>query len=72
MWDQKQVEMEFMELAWHSATFDEKIDEKNQQCKLGIHLQKKLLLEACLELMSDKSIIAIQEYGGCRINIFKY
>ena len=47
-----------------SASFDEKIEEKNQLFKLVILLQKNLLLEACLELMSGDSIIAIQDMGA--------
>ena len=47
-----------------SATFDEKIEEKKPTVQVGDPFTEKLLLEACLELMSDKSIIAIQDMGA--------
>ncbi len=47
-----------------SAIFDEKIDEKKQTVQVGDPFTEKLLLEACLELMSDKSIISIQDMGA--------
>jgi phosphoribosylformylglycinamidine synthase len=47
-----------------SAIFDEKIDEKKPTVQVGDPFTEKLLLEACLELMSDKSIIAIQDMGA--------
>jgi len=47
-----------------SATFDDKIDEKKPTVQVGDPFTEKLLLEACLELMSDKSIISIQDMGA--------
>jgi len=47
-----------------SAIFDEKIDEKKPTVQVGDPFTEKLLLEACLELMSDKSIISIQDMGA--------
>ncbi len=47
-----------------SAIFDDKIEEKKPTVQVGDPFTEKLLLEACLELMSDKSIIAIQDMGA--------
>jgi len=47
-----------------SATFDDKIEEKKPTVQVGDPFTEKLLLEACLELMSDNSIIAIQDMGA--------
>ena len=47
-----------------SATFDDKIDEKKPTVQVGDPFTEKLLLEACLELMADKSIISIQDMGA--------
>ena len=47
-----------------SAIFDEKIEEKKPTVQVGDPFTEKLLLEACLELMSDKSIISIQDMGA--------
>ena len=47
-----------------SATFDNKIDEKKPTVQVGDPFTEKLLLEACLELMADNSIIAIQDMGA--------
>ena len=47
-----------------SATFDEKIEEKKPTVQVGDPFTEKLLLEACLELMVDNSIIAIQDMGA--------
>ena len=47
-----------------SATFDEKIEEKKPTVQVGDPFTEKLLLEACLELMADNSIIAIQDMGA--------
>ena len=47
-----------------SATFDDKIEEKKPTVQVGDPFTEKLLLEACLELMEDKSIIAIQDMGA--------
>ena len=46
-----------------SASFDEKIEEKNH-CTSWRSITEKLLLEACLELMAGDSIIAIQDMGA--------
>ncbi len=47
-----------------SAIFDEKIEEKKPTVQIGDPFTEKLLLEACLELMADNSIIAIQDMGA--------
>jgi len=47
-----------------SAIFDEKIEEKKPTVQVGDPFTEKLLLEACLELMADNSIIAIQDMGA--------
>ena len=47
-----------------SATFDDKIEEKKPTVQVGDPFTEKLLLEACLELMSDNSIISIQDMGA--------
>ncbi len=47
-----------------SAIFDEKIEEKKPTVQVGDPFTEKLLLEACLELMSDDSIISIQDMGA--------
>ena len=47
-----------------SAVFDDKIEEKKPTVQVGDPFTEKLLLEACLELMADDSIIAIQDMGA--------
>jgi len=47
-----------------SAVFDEKIEEKKPTVQVGDPFTEKLLLEACLELMADNSIISIQDMGA--------
>ncbi len=47
-----------------SAKFDDKIEEKKPTVQVGDPFTEKLLLEACLELMKDNSIIAIQDMGA--------
>ena len=47
-----------------SAVFDKKIEEKKPTVQVGDPFTEKLLLEACLELMTDNSIIAIQDMGA--------
>ncbi len=47
-----------------SASFDEKIEEKKPTVQVVDPFTEKLLLEACLELMSGDSIIAIQDMGA--------
>jgi phosphoribosylformylglycinamidine synthase II len=47
-----------------SAVFDENIEEKKPTVQVGDPFTEKLLLEACLELMSGDSIIAIQDMGA--------
>ena len=47
-----------------SAIFDDKIEEKKPTVQVGDPFTEKLLLEACLELMSGKSIISIQDMGA--------
>jgi phosphoribosylformylglycinamidine synthase len=47
-----------------SASFDENIEEKKPTVQVGDPFAEKLLLEACLELMTGDSIIAIQDMGA--------
>jgi len=47
-----------------SAIFDDQIEEKKPTVQVGDPFTEKLLLEACLELMADRSIIAIQDMGA--------
>ena len=47
-----------------SAEFDEQTDEKRPTVQVGDPFTEKLLLEACLELMSSDAIIAIQDMGA--------
>ena len=46
-----------------SAVFDDQIEEK-PTVQVGDPFTEKLLLEACLELMADDSIISIQDMGA--------
>ena len=47
-----------------SAEFDENSEEKKPTVQVGDPFTEKLLMEACLELMKDKSIISIQDMGA--------
>ena len=47
-----------------SAEFDENSEEKKPTVQVGDPFTEKLLLEACLELMKDNSIISIQDMGA--------
>ena len=47
-----------------SAEFDYNIEEKKPTVQVGDPFAEKLLLEACLELMKDDSIISIQDMGA--------
>jgi len=47
-----------------SAEFDKNIEEKKPTVQVGDPFTEKLLLEACLELMKDDSIISIQDMGA--------
>jgi phosphoribosylformylglycinamidine synthase II len=47
-----------------SAEFDENSDDKRPTVQVGDPFTEKLLMEACLELMRDKSIISIQDMGA--------
>ncbi len=47
-----------------SAEFDKNTEEKKPTVQVGDPFTEKLLLEACLELMKDDSIIAIQDMGA--------
>ena len=47
-----------------SAIFDDKIEEKKPTVQVGDPFTEKLLLEACMELMSGDSIISIQDMGA--------
>ncbi len=47
-----------------SAEFDDNSDEKRPTVQVGDPFTEKLLIEACLELMSSDAIIAIQDMGA--------
>ncbi|CUW39945.1 Phosphoribosylformylglycinamidine synthase 2 [Magnetospirillum sp. XM-1] len=47
-----------------SAEFDEKSEEKRPTVQVGDPFTEKLLIEACLELMSTDAIVAIQDMGA--------
>jgi len=47
-----------------SAKFEDDVDEKKPTVQVGDPFTEKLLLEACLELMKDDSIISIQDMGA--------
>jgi len=47
-----------------SAEFDDDIEQKKPTVQVGDPFTEKLLLEACLELMKDNSIISIQDMGA--------
>ncbi len=47
-----------------SAEFDENSDEKKPTVQVGDPFTEKLLMEACLELMKEDSIISIQDMGA--------
>ncbi len=47
-----------------SAEFGENAEEKKPTVQVGDPFTEKLLLEACLELMKDDSIISIQDMGA--------
>ncbi len=47
-----------------SAEFDENSEEKKPTVQVGDPFAEKLLMEACLELMKDNSIISIQDMGA--------
>jgi len=47
-----------------SASFDKNAEEKKTTVQVGDPFTEKLLLEACLELMKDNSIISIQDMGA--------
>ena len=47
-----------------SAEFDENSENKKPTVQVGDPFTEKLLMEACLELMKDKSIISIQDMGA--------
>ena len=47
-----------------SAEFDDSVEKKKPTVQVGDPFTEKLLLEACLELMKDDSIIAIQDMGA--------
>ena len=47
-----------------SAEFDESSDDKKPTVQVGDPFTEKLLMEACLELMKDNSIISIQDMGA--------
>jgi len=47
-----------------SAEFNENSEEKKPTVQVGDPFTEKLLMEACLELMKDESIISIQDMGA--------
>jgi len=47
-----------------SAEFDDSSDDKKPTVQVGDPFTEKLLMEACLELMKDNSIISIQDMGA--------
>ena len=47
-----------------SAEFDDDSEEKKPTVQVGDPFTEKLLLEACLELMKEDAIIAIQDMGA--------
>tara|TARA_B100001123_G_scaffold446265_1_gene600132 strand:- start:1299 stop:3491 length:2193 start_codon:yes stop_codon:yes gene_type:complete len=47
-----------------SAVFDRNTEEKKPTVQVGDPFTEKLLLEACMELMQDDSIISIQDMGA--------
>ncbi len=47
-----------------SAEFDENSEDKKPTVQVGDPFTEKLLLEACLELMKDDSVISIQDMGA--------
>tara|TARA_B100000965_G_scaffold364556_1_gene348303 strand:+ start:600 stop:2780 length:2181 start_codon:yes stop_codon:yes gene_type:complete len=47
-----------------SAEFDENSEDKKPTVQVGDPFTEKLLMEACLELMKDNSIISIQDMGA--------
>jgi len=47
-----------------SSEFDDNSDKKKPTVQVGDPFTEKLLLEACLELMKDNSIISIQDMGA--------
>jgi phosphoribosylformylglycinamidine synthase subunit PurL len=47
-----------------SAEFDEKSSEKRPAVQVGDPFMEKLLLEACLELMTTDAIVSIQDMGA--------
>ncbi|WP_349368976.1 phosphoribosylformylglycinamidine synthase subunit PurL [Salinarimonas sp.] len=47
-----------------SASFDESAEEKRPTVQVGDPFAEKLLLEACLELMTTGAVVAIQDMGA--------
>ena len=47
-----------------SAEFDERTDEKRPAVQVGDPFMEKLLLEACLEVMSTGALVGIQDMGA--------
>ncbi len=47
-----------------SAEFDEQTEEKRPTVQVGDPFTEKLVLEACLELMAENAILAIQDMGA--------
>ena len=59
----KLEEMVFTELQWHRQNLMKTLKKKTT-VQVGDPFAEKLLLEACLELMKDNSIISIQDMGA--------
>ena len=59
----KLVEMEFMEHQWLQLNLMKTL-KKKPTVQVGDPFTEKLLMEACLELMKDESIISIQDMGA--------
>lgn len=54
-----------------SAEFDEETEEKRPTVQVGDPFAEKLLLEACLELMAEDAILAIQDMGAAGLTLKK-
>ena len=63
MSDPKQDVTEFMEHQWHLQNLMINLKKKTN-CSSRRSFTEKLLMEACLELMKDNSIISIQDMGA--------
>ena len=64
MWDLKLEETEYTVQAWLPLNLIQTQKKKKPTVQVGDPFTEKLLLEACLELMKDDSIISIQDMGA--------